>query len=201
MCFGSQEYYIDCQCPGRFIVTDQCRQWTCNARVEDRIVWLAGRCERCRAGQRPAYSASQVSPRSYRQPQQPRQQARQQQQQRGGRGGHPTSRFRTLDELERYHGPIVGEANRELQRARTNWARAQANSNNNNHNMVRTRRSSRPWAQHTLRLAQTDVNRANRDYDEDLFVFCRERGRINNRDNDVDFYSSGDSDWSEDEGN
>jgi hypothetical protein len=48
MCFGHQEYFVNCRCPGNFLVRDRCRRSDCRVRVEERAVYLPGFCPRCR---------------------------------------------------------------------------------------------------------------------------------------------------------
>lgn len=59
MCFGEQEYYVGCFCPGNFVVTSRCRVLSCQTRVEERSVYIPGPCPRCRstrpAGAQPQY--------------------------------------------------------------------------------------------------------------------------------------------------
>ncbi len=47
MCFGIQEYYLACHCPGRFRRTCRCRRQNCEIQVEHRIELIPGDCPAC----------------------------------------------------------------------------------------------------------------------------------------------------------
>lgn len=101
MCFGEQEYFINCRCPGNFIVTDRCPRWDCRSRVETRAIYRAGWCPACRI------EAASGQP----------------------RGNHPShrprsagSRFGSFRELEAYYGRRLREARQAIERARSRLA-------------------------------------------------------------------------------
>lgn len=58
MCFGTQEFYAKCGCPGNFNIRSKCRNWNgCQSRVEENMHYLEGYCPACQYKQELSASA------------------------------------------------------------------------------------------------------------------------------------------------